>query len=156
MLAQRLDGRDARGVECLQGACPECAEVLRGIRLLFPKALRLLAQCRQPCDLWFAQACMQCQWQARQQMVHGVQHAADVRLRDRIAARRQATGQFLLAEYRTLLFIEFLEAAYGQGAFDKAELGMQVVFGEMTEERAGLINPWFEQAVEVEETLIGG
>ena len=89
-------------------------------------------------------------------MFEGFQQAADVRLRDGIAAGGQASGQFLLAERGTLLFVEGLEAVHGEGAFDEAELGMQVVLGEMAEQRAGFIGPWLEQAVEVKEALVGG
>src|SRR5690606_9170600 len=151
MLAQRLDGRNPRSVECLQGACPEVAEVFAGRWLLRPEALRLFAQGQQPRDVRLAQACPQRQGQARQQMVEGFPQAADVRLRDGTAAGGPASGQFLLAERGTLLFVEGREAVHGEGALDKAELGRQVVLGETAEQRAGLIGPWLEHAVEVKE-----
>ncbi|MNY16401.1 hypothetical protein D3C86_1496630 [compost metagenome] len=66
-------------------------------------------------------------------MFKGVEHPADVRLRNWIASRGKTSCQLTLREYSALWFEHGFEFGYRQRTFDEGELAVQIAFSQMAE-----------------------
>ncbi|MNF74061.1 hypothetical protein D3C84_560840 [compost metagenome] len=66
-------------------------------------------------------------------MFEGVQHPADVRLRNRIAPGGKTSCQLPLRERSAIWFEHGFEFGYRQSTFNESELAVQIAFGQMAE-----------------------
>ncbi|MNC25932.1 hypothetical protein D3C75_740420 [compost metagenome] len=89
-------------------------------------------------------------------MFEGVQHPADVRLRNRIAPGGKTSCQLPLRERSALWFEHGFEFGYRQRTFDEGELAVQIAFSQMAEQGGDFIAPGAEQAMNAEEAFIAG
>ena len=125
------------------------------VRAPFPDGFSGPAQRRETLDLRTPQTAVEHVRNRRQEIAHGVLHAADVRLRNGIAVGGQTPGEFALGErLAAFLFIEFPGLLDAQGAFDERESAVQFVLGEVPGQRDDLAAPGTEQAGDAEETLV--
>ena len=93
----------------------------------------------------------------RQQVVHGVLHAADVRLWQREAIGREPPRQLALRQrLAAFLFVELARLLHAQGPLDKAQPAAQFVLGQVPGQHHhfATLRPRAEQAGDAEELFV--